>query len=616
MLLILLFSSFSIPRRYRVIRVADSAAHIHEAAAAAVVECTSTPRMIREAGPRGNESTNNYVLFQAAQVVLETTDRRLGEDPGGFLERSCRNERLGGQRSLGNTQQHGFPRRLILSFGLLFRNDIEQTTAIHLFAAKQGRIAGSEYFDFTQHLPHDDFDVLVVDLHALQTIDVLDFANQVVRQRLDALQTQYVVRIGLAVGDDFTLFHLFAFEYVQMPPLGDQLFVLVGGLVGDDQAPLALGLLAEADRTAAFGQNRGILGLAGLEQIGNPRQTAGDIASLRRLLRDTRDDVAHRHFGSVFQADDGARRQRVNRRDIGIGERDFLALGIGQAHDRTQVLAARTTLLRIEHDGAGQTGNVVHLGRDGDAVDEVGELDHAGHFRDHGVRMRIPIRHRLTGRHHIGIVHRDGGAVRDLIALALAAKLIDHAQFTGARYRDQVTLLMPHGLDVVQAYCALRLDLDAIGRCRSGGRTADVEGTHGELGSRLADRLRRDHAHRFADVNAMTTTQIAAVAPSANAVTGLASDGRTHHDLIDAHLFQEFDQLFIDQRTGLDQHFAARRNDHVFRGHTTQNALAQAFDHVAALDDRGDRQAEARAAIDLGHHQVLRHIDQPSSEVA
>ena len=38
--------------------------------------------------------------------------------------------------------------------------------------------------------------------------------------------------------------------------------------------------------------------------------------------------------------------------------------------------------------------------------------------------------------------------------------------------------------------------LDAPGR-----RAADVEGAHRELGARLADRLRRDHADRLAEVD-------------------------------------------------------------------------------------------------------------------
>ena len=75
----------------------------------------------------------------------------------------------------------------MLALGLLLRNDIQQPAAIHLFAAQQRRIARIHHFDLAQHLPHDDFDVLVVDFHALQAVHVLDFPYQVVRQRLDAL---------------------------------------------------------------------------------------------------------------------------------------------------------------------------------------------------------------------------------------------------------------------------------------------------------------------------------------------------------------------------------------------------------------------------------------------
>ena len=210
------------------------------------------------------------------------------------------------------------------------------------------------------------------------------------------------MRVRLAIGDDLALLHLLAFEHVEVAPLRNQLFVLVGGFIGDDQAALALGFLAEAHRAGALRENRGILRLTGLEQVGHARQTAGDVASLRRLLRDTCDHVAHRHLGAVFQADDRARRQRVHRRYVGVGEGDFLALGIGQAHDRTQVLAARTALLRIQHHRAGEARDIVHLGRDGDTVDEVRELDHARHFRHHRVGMRIPVRHRLAGGNGIG----------------------------------------------------------------------------------------------------------------------------------------------------------------------------------------------------------------------
>ena len=55
---------------------------------------------------------------------------------------------------------------------------------------------------------------------------------------------------------------------------------------------LALGVLAEADGAVDLGDDRVLLGLARLEQLGDARQTAGDVLGLRGLARDTRDDVA------------------------------------------------------------------------------------------------------------------------------------------------------------------------------------------------------------------------------------------------------------------------------------------------------------------------------------
>ncbi len=76
----------------------------------------------------------------------------------------------------------------------------------------------------------------------------------------------------------------------------------------------------------------------------------------------------------------------------------------------------------------------------------------------------------------------------------------------------------------MEAQRALVADLDVAGRRGPRGRTADVEGAHGQLRARFTNRLRRDHADRFADVDEPSTTQVAAVAVAAHAVARLAAD--------------------------------------------------------------------------------------------
>src|SRR3546814_11526529 len=68
---------------------------------------------------------------------------------------------------------------------------------------------------------------------------------------------------------------------------------------------------------------------------------------------------------------------------------------------------------------------------------------------------------------------------------------------------------------------------------RARSRAAEVEGTHRQLGTRLTDRLCGNDADRFADVDALTTGQVTAIAVRAAAERPLAGDRRTHPHLDD-----------------------------------------------------------------------------------
>ena len=66
--------------------------------------------------------------------------------------------------------------------------------------------------------------------------------------------------------------------------------------------------------------------------------------------------------------------------------------------------------------------------------------------------------------------------------------------------------------------------------------TAGVEGTHGELGAGLADRLGGDDAHRGADVDDAAGREVPAVAVLAHAVLRVAGHDRANLDFLDARI--------------------------------------------------------------------------------
>ena len=79
------------------------------------------------------------------------------------------------RRRLGDAEQDR------LAFGLLLLLvelgvDLVHLLAVDLLADQQGGVAAVGDLDLLQHLANDHLDVLVVDLHALESIDLLDLA--------------------------------------------------------------------------------------------------------------------------------------------------------------------------------------------------------------------------------------------------------------------------------------------------------------------------------------------------------------------------------------------------------------------------------------------------------
>src|SRR5690606_28050951 len=94
-----------------------------------------------------------------------------------------------------------------------------------LFTGDEVGVARINDIHTTKHLTHNHFNVLVVDLHTLQAIDVLNLVNHVTGQFLNAFQAQNVVRIRRAINNQLTFVNHLAVVNQHLLLFGDQEFV-------------------------------------------------------------------------------------------------------------------------------------------------------------------------------------------------------------------------------------------------------------------------------------------------------------------------------------------------------------------------------------------------------
>ena len=305
--------------------------------------------------------------------------------------------------------------------------------------------------DLLQHLPDDHLDMLVVDRHALEPVDLLDLVDQIVGQLLDALDGQDVVRRRMTVEQELALLDAIALLHGKMPALGDQILDRLAALVRrDGDAPLVLVVAAKLHRAGDFGDDGVVLGTPRLEQLGHPRQTAGDVARLGALHRDTSEHVAGRHLMARLDRQDGIDRQQVT----GLAaarQLDDLALLVLDHHRRPQIRAARRGA-PIDDHAVGDTGRLVAPLADRHAFDQILEVDRALDLREHRPGIRIPLGETIAALDLDAVVDPQMRAVGQPVHRPLRAVIVEHDDGgiaahdheAALRILDDVTLLDLH----------------------------------------------------------------------------------------------------------------------------------------------------------------------------
>ena len=254
--------------------------------------------------------------------------------------------------------------------------------------------------------------------------------------------------------------------------------------------------------------DRVLLRLARLEELGDARQTAGDVLGLGGLARDLGDDVAGLDGVAVVDVDVGADRQEVTRllRSSPGSSWSCRASSLIEMRGRASASFDSMMTLRERPVTSSSCSCIVT------PVDDVAVLHDAADLGEDRHRERIPLGQQRLGGDLLAVLDQQLGAVDQRVALALAARVVGDDELAVAVHDHEVALLRRRSGTFSKLDRALVAGLERRLLGADLADAADVEGTHRQLGARLADRLGGDDADRFADVDHAAARQVTAVA--------------------------------------------------------------------------------------------------------
>ena len=477
--------------------------------------------MVVEARARWDDVTHDHIFLEPTQVIHLGAGCRLGEHAGGVLEGRSAKEALGLQRSLRDTEQDGLGLGRLATQLLDARVLVFEFQLIHLLAPKEPSVARLGDAHFAQHLADDDLDMLVVDGHALQPIDFLDFVDEMLLQLLRPADVKDFMGVNGAFGELLAFLDVVALEDDNVFTDRNQVFFFNRCLlVFDDNTAFAANTGSEVHDALDLGDFGSVLRAAGLKELSHARQTTRDVFGLRSLARRLRHQGAGNDLFIFGHDDVRPGRYRVIS--------DGLALFVTYDDLRMQIFL----MLNDDHGllAGGFIGFLLHR----HALDDVVELHPAGFLRENRHVVRVPLNEGFALLDLAAVLDGDDRANDDKMLFQLAPIVANNGNGAVLVEHNVVAVLQGDKTQVVVTHGAIVLGLDLRDLEYLGGRATNVEGTHGELSARLANGLRGNDTHRLAQFNLVARGQVAAVAIDADTLLAFAGQHGADLDLLDA----------------------------------------------------------------------------------
>ena len=170
-----------------------------------------------------------------------------------------------------------------------------------------------------------------------------------------------------------------------------EVLALVARLRGDDDLAVAALHLAHGDLTIDLGNNGGVRRVASLEQLGDTGQTGGDVTTLGGCTRNLDKRLTGADGLSILDHDVATHGEVIGSYLLALGVEDIAGGHLG-------------LVLRLSDDFLSKTGSLVGLGTEGDALDDVVELQRTGILGHDDSIEGVPLSNLVALRNDIAVL--------------------------------------------------------------------------------------------------------------------------------------------------------------------------------------------------------------------
>ena len=175
----------------------------------------------------------------------------------------------------------------------------QERCEFNLLTLDQVESPAGAIINLTQHLANNHLDVLIVDLHTLEAINLLDLVDDVLGKLFNTFEAKNIVGTHGPSETTSPFSALAPLQRRQHDATWESSLVVIGtigqqlpsvGVITKRRLPLVS--LPKATVPDISAKNGRLFGLTRFEQVGNTRKTTGNVTSLGTFLRNTGNNSA------------------------------------------------------------------------------------------------------------------------------------------------------------------------------------------------------------------------------------------------------------------------------------------------------------------------------------